>query len=188
MTGMKRMIIFCIGSVGAGFIDIWIAMVTNMRMGRMLIGSSKPKRGMVKMVSGSARSLIQRNFSWRNSTALLSMVKRPKKIGICANMGRHPATGLIPYSEKSFICSCCTFWGSSGYLSLSSLILGWSLAIRFDDLIEIRVSGHMMVLIRRVRQMMESPHASPPFSLVKTRLWKKVRKLFRMPEIGLKKP
>ena len=45
--------------------------------------------------AGPARFLIHNSFCRRRSTAELSAVYRPMKIGICRNSGRQPPIGLI---------------------------------------------------------------------------------------------
>jgi len=45
-------------------------------------------------------------------------------MGIWMSMGTQPLAGLMPYFWYSFIISMFTFWGSSGYFSLSLAISG----------------------------------------------------------------
>ena len=55
--------------------------------------------GRVKITSGAARSLAQRNDSPRSSMADGKNQNMATRIGICSSMGRHPENGLAPARE-----------------------------------------------------------------------------------------
>ena len=61
-------------------------MVPVIKSGKILIG----KPAISIMVSGADKSAAQRNSDPRNSTALRSMVKKPKNTGIWMTIGKQP--------------------------------------------------------------------------------------------------